>query len=86
MDLISLVEERSDAMHAAFDLQEGTKTASREAIGILSALWGDLKEIKADKLRSYGEVSSEVESDFDPEIDKLMDLISEMQRIIRRRS
>ena len=86
MDLIALAGERHDARSAAFDLQERSETASREASGILSALWVDLQEIKAKKLRSYGEVSSEVESDFDPEIDKIMDLISEMQRILRRRS
>lgn len=86
LDTISLVRQRSDALSADFDLQERPGTASREANGILSALWADLQEIKSDKLRSYGKVSPEIESDFDPEIDRIMDLISEMQRILRRRS
>jgi hypothetical protein len=86
IDLVSLVKERSDALSETFGFQERKEAASREALGILSALWVDLKEIKADKLRSYGKVSSEEESDFDPEIDRIMDLISEMQRVLRRRS
>ena len=85
IDLVSLAGQRSDDLSAIFDLHERRMTASREAIGILSALWVDLQEIRADKLRSYGKVSSEVESDLDPEIDKIMNLISEMQRILRRR-
>ncbi len=85
LNLISLAEQRSDDLSATFDLKKRPATASREAMGILSALWADLQEIKADKLRSYGKVSSEVESDLDPEIDKIMDLISDMQRILRRR-
>ncbi|MDA8157229.1 MAG: hypothetical protein M0Z52_12395 [Actinomycetota bacterium] len=85
MDLISLVGERSDALSAEFNLQKMAETASQKALGILSSLWVDLQEIKAVKLRSYGEVSPEVESDLDPEVDRIMDLISEMQRILRRR-
>lgn len=85
MELISLVGERGYALSEAFNLQESAGTASQKALGILSALWVDLPEIKAKKLRSYGEVSPEIESDLDPEVDRIMDLISEMQRILRRR-
>lgn len=85
-DLLSLAAQRSQGLSAAYDLQERPQTAIRKAISILSSLWVDLQDIKADKLRNYGTVSSEIESDFDPEIDKIMDLISQMQRILRNRS
>lgn len=86
IDLLLLTGERSGALSEAFGLWDGTASASREALSILSALWSNLQEIKADKLRNYGTVSSEVELELDPDIDKIMDLISKMQQILRRRS
>ncbi len=85
MELISLAGERTDALSEKFDLREDSGPASQKALGILSALWIDLQEIKADRLRSHGEVSTEVELELDLEVDRLMDLISEMQRALRRR-
>lgn len=85
MELISLAGERTGCLSEKFDLREGSGSASQKAFGLLSALWIDLQEIKAERLRSHGEVSEEVELELDPEVDKIMDLISEMQRTLRRK-
>jgi hypothetical protein len=58
--------------------------SSRQILSDLSYCWEILEGSKAKKLRGYGEVAEGLEEVLDPQINIIVDLITEMENILKR--
>jgi hypothetical protein len=67
-----------------FNLEKEFKNANREAFAKLPHCWEMLEDTKAKKLKRYGDVAEGLEEVLDPQIKAIIDLITEMENILRR--
>jgi len=81
---IQLVRDKVGRLSKQFTLEiKQTKTSS-QILADLSYCWETLEGSKAKKLRGYGEVAEGLEEVLDPQINTIIDLITEMENILKR--
>jgi hypothetical protein len=81
---IQLVREKVSYLSKLFSLEiKQTKSSSR-ILADLSYCWETLEGSKAKKLRGYGSVAEGLEELLDPQINSIVILISEMEKLIKR--
>ena len=81
---IQLVRDKVGRLSKQFTFEiKQTKTSS-QILADLSYCWETLEGSKAKKLRGYGEVAEGLEEVLDPQINTIIDLITEMENILKR--
>jgi hypothetical protein len=65
-----------------FALPSQSEDQARSARSKLVIAWATLEDIKSYKLGRYGKVSPALEEDLDPQIDKLIGVVTAMERIL----
>jgi hypothetical protein len=66
-----------------FNLKKKSIEASREAFGKLPDCWQILEDEKAKKLKRYGDVAAGIKEALDPDLDIIINLIFDMERLLR---
>ena len=81
---IQLIREKIGRLSKQFSLEMKQMKASRQILSDLSYCWEILEGSKAKKLRGYGEVAEGLEEVLDPQINIIVELITEMENILKR--
>jgi hypothetical protein len=81
---IRLIREKISRLSKQFSLEMKQMKSSRQMLSDLSYCWEILAGSKAKKLRGYGEVAEGLEEVLDPQINTIVDLIIEMENILKR--
>jgi len=81
---IGLIREKISHLSKQFSLEMKQMKSSRQMLSDLSYCWEILEGSKAKKLRGYGEVAEGLEEVLDPQINIIVELITEMENILRR--
>jgi hypothetical protein len=81
---IRLVREKVSRLSKQFALDMKQMKSSRKILADLSYCWEILEGSKARRLRGYGEVAEGLEERLDPQIDAIIDLITETGNVIKK--
>jgi hypothetical protein len=81
---IGLIREKISHLSKQFSLEMKQMKSSRQMLSDLSYCWEILEGSKAKKLRGYGEVAEGLEEVLDPQINIIVELITEMENILKR--
>jgi phosphoenolpyruvate carboxylase len=84
--LMEKIGEIKDTMHtlaARFDLEREQRSVSRQLFARLTYDWTTLEEIKTRHLKGYGSVAEGLKDTLDPELDSIIALIREMERLVQ---
>ena len=81
---IQLIREKIGRLSKQFSLEMKQMKSSRQMLSDLSYCWEILEGSKAKKLKGYGEVAEGLEEVLDPQINIIVELITEMENILRR--
>jgi len=81
---IKLVKEKVSRLSKQFAFEMKQAKLSSQILADLSYCWEILEGSKAKKLRGYGEVAEGLEEVLDPQINTIIDLITEMENILKR--
>jgi hypothetical protein len=81
---IQLIREKIGRLSKQFSLEMKQMKSSRQMLSDLSYCWEILEGSKAKKLRGYGEVAEGLEEVLDPQINIIVELITEMENILKR--
>lgn len=65
-----------------FKLETTSKHSTRQISGILSSCWVSIEECKSSYLRGYGKISDEFADVLDPELDRMTELVWEIQNLV----
>ena len=79
-----LIREKISHLSKQFSLEMKQMKSSRQMLSDLSYCWEILEGSKAKKLRGYGEVAEGLEEVLDPQINIIVELITEMENILKR--
>ncbi|MBM4140780.1 MAG: hypothetical protein FJ242_04685 [Nitrospira sp.] len=81
---IQLVREKVSHLSKQFALEMKQAKLSSQILADLSYCWETLEGSKAKRLRGYGEVEEGLEKVLDPQIDAIINLITEMENILKK--
>jgi hypothetical protein len=81
---IQLIREKVSSLSKQFALEMKQTKSSRQIFADLSYCWEILEGSKAKKLRGYGEVAEGLEEVLDPQINTIIDIITDMENLIKR--
>jgi len=81
---IHLVREKVSRLSEQFALEMKQTKSSSQILADLSYCWEILEGSKAKKLKGYGEVAEGLEKVLDPQINTIIDIITEMENILKR--
>ena len=81
---IGLIREKISHLSKQFSLEMKQMNSSRQILSDLSYCWDILEGSKAKKLKGYGEVAEGLEEVLDPQINIIVELITEMENILKR--
>ena len=79
---ISQVKYRIRALAERFDLERQQVSVSRQLFARLTYDWTTIEEIKTRHLRGYGTTAEGLKETLDPELDAIIGLIQEMERLL----
>lgn len=79
---IVFIKEKMRKVSERFALEKEIERQSSEIFGEVSILWVSLEEIKAKRLKAYGEVDEGLEELLDPDIDAMIHDIFEMEHMV----
>jgi len=82
--IIELVREKLNSVSKQLALEIKQTKMSSQILADLSYCWEILEGSKAKKLRGYGEVAEGLEKVLDPQINIVIDLVTEMEKLIKR--
>jgi len=82
--IIELVREKLKSLSKQLALEIKQTKMSSQILADLSYCWEILEGSKAKKLRGYGEVAEGLEKVLDPQINIVIDLVTEMEKLIKR--
>ena len=80
---IRLIREKISRLSKQFSLEMKQMKSSRQIFADLSYCWEILEGSKAKKLRGYGEVAEGLKEILDPQINTIIDLITDMENLIK---
>jgi hypothetical protein len=81
---IRLIREKISRLSKQFSLEMKQMKSSRQIFADLSYCWEILEGSRAKKLRGYGEVAEGLKEILDPQINTIIDLITDMENLIKR--
>jgi hypothetical protein len=81
---IRLIREKVSSLSKQFALEAKEIKSSNRILAELSYCWETLEGSKAKKLRGYGEVAKGLEKVLDPQIETIIQLITDMENILKR--
>jgi len=79
---IAVIRERIKVMMEEFDLRKRKRKASGDIMGKLSYAWEMLEGTKARYLRGYGAVAEGLTERLDPQLNAIIALMNEIQKLI----
>jgi hypothetical protein len=79
----SLIKERIKIISKIFDLTKERREVIHEIFGKLPHCLEIIEDVKAKKLKRYGDVSRGLDNALDPQLNIVTDLILEMQHLLR---
>lgn len=82
IEKIGEIEDGIDTLAERFDLEREGRILRRQLSARLTYNWTTLEEIKARYLKGYGNVAEGLKDTLDPELDAIIDLIQEMERLL----
>ena len=82
----SIVEIRAEVAHVAdtFGLASEEQDAARRIVGLLGITWEGLGDVRAGRLRGLGDVDPALREQLNASIERLMDLVVDLQEIASR--
>ena len=83
IERIRLVREKVSYLSKHFDLEKKRKKSSSQIQADLSYCWEILEGSKAQRLRGYGKVAEGLEEILDPQINSIINLITEMENLVK---
>ena len=81
---IRLIRGEISRLSKQFSLEMKQMKSSRQMLSNLSYCWEILEGSKAKKLRGYGEVAEGLEEVLDPQINTIIDIITDIENILKR--
>jgi hypothetical protein len=81
---IRLIREKISRLSKQFAFEMKQMKSSRQILADLSYCWEILEGSRAKKLRGYGEVAEGLKEILDPQINTIIDLITDMENLIKR--
>jgi hypothetical protein len=79
---IAQVRDRIRSLAERFDLEREQKSLIRQLSARLTYDWTTIEEIKTRHLRGYGTTAEGLKETLDPELDAIIGLIQEMERLL----
>lgn len=79
---IAQVKNRIRSLAERFDLERERRSLRRQLSARLTYVWTTIEEIKTRHLRGYGAVAEGLKDTLDPELDAIIGLIQEMERLL----
>ncbi len=79
---IAQVKNRIRSLAERFDLKREQRSLSRRLFAQLSYDWTTLEETTTRHLQGYGDVAKELKETLDPELNAIIGLIVEMERLL----
>ena len=82
----AIVEIRAEVAHVAdtFGLASEEQDTARRIVGLLGITWEGLGDVRAGRLRGLGDVDPALREQLNPSIERLMDLVVDLQEIASR--
>ena len=82
IDKIGGIKNRIRTLAERFDIERERRSLRRQLFARLTYNWTTLEEIKTRYLRGYGMAAEVLKETLDPELDAIIDLIREMERLL----
>ena len=79
---VSLIKDHIKALSKKFALEKELREPAKEILGKLTSCWSILEEAKARKLKRYGAVARELEDVLDPNLNGIIDLMFDIERLL----
>ena len=81
-----IVEIRAEIAHIAdtFGLASEEQDAARRIVGLLGITWEGLGDVRTGRLRGLGDVDPALREQLNPSVERLMDLVLDLQGIASR--
>ena len=81
-----IVEIRAEIDHVAdtFGLASEEQDAARRIVGLLGITWEGLGDVRTGRLRGLGDVDPALREQLNPSIERLMDLVLDLQEVASR--
>ena len=81
-----IVEIRAEIAHIAdtFGLASEEQDAARRIVGLLGITWEGLGDVRTGRLRGLGDVDPALREQLNPSVERLMDLVLDLQEIASR--
>jgi len=83
IDTIDGIKNRIQTLVKRFDIERDRRSLRRQLFARLIYNWTTLEEIKTKHLRGYGAVAQVLKQTLDPELDAIIGLIREMERLLQ---
>lgn len=79
---VSLVKDRIKILSNLFALEKEYREGVRQIFGILSSGCEIVENVKSKRLKGYGDVQSGLDKVLDPQLNRIADLILEMEQLL----
>jgi len=79
----SVIKDRIKTLSKIFDLKKEHREITHEIFGKLPHCLEIVEDVKAKKLKRYGDVSHGLDKALDPQLNIIADIILEMQQLLR---
>ena len=79
---VSLVKDRIKILSNLFALEKEYREGLRKIFGILPSCWEIIENVKSKRLKRYGDVQDGLDNVLDPQLNRITDLILEMEHLL----
>mgnify|MGYP001619196867 FL=1 len=79
---VSLVKDRIKILSNLFALEKEYREGLRKIFGILPSCWEIIENVKSKRLKRYGDVQDGLDNVLDPQLNRITDLILEMEQLL----
>src|SRR5574337_70578 len=79
---VSLIKDRIKIISKRFALEKEYREVAKKIFSKLSSCWEIIEGVKTKRLKKYGAVTHELDNVLDPQLNIIIDLISETERLL----
>lgn len=79
---VTLIKDKIKSLSRKFTLEKEYKEARKKIFDKLSSCWEIMEGVKTKRLKKYGTVSHELDNVLDPQLNIIIDLISETEHLV----
>jgi hypothetical protein len=79
---ISFIKARINYISDIFVLEKEYRESLRKIFGILPSCWEIIENVKSKRLKRYGDVQDGLDNILDPQLNRITDLILEMEQVL----